>query len=40
MIDLHVHTTHSDGQLKVAQIMLRAKDDGIDVIGCQNNYWS
>ena len=38
MIDLHVHTIHSDGRLKVAQILQRAKDDGIDVISfCDHN---
>lgn len=38
MIDLHVHTTHSDGQLKVTQILQRAKDVGIDVISfCDHN---
>ena len=38
MIDLHVHTTHSDGQLKVVQILQRAKDAGIDAISfCDHN---
>ena len=30
MIDLHVHTTHSDGGLTVLQILQRVKDAGID----------
>lgn len=38
MIDLHVHTTHSDGQLKIAQILERAKNARIDVISfCDHN---
>lgn len=38
MIDLHIHTTHSDGQLKVVQILQRAKDAGIDAISfCDHN---
>lgn len=38
MIDLHVHTTHSDGQLTVLQILQRAKDAGIDAISfCDHN---
>ena len=38
MIDLHIHTTHSDGQLKIAQILERAKNEGIDVISfCDHN---
>ena len=38
MIDLHVHTTHSDGQLKIGQILERAKNEGIEVISfCDHN---
>ena len=38
MIDLHVHTTHSDGQFEVVQILQRAKDGGIDTISfCDHN---
>lgn len=38
MIDLHVHTTHSDGQLEIVQILQRAKNTGIDVISfCDHN---
>ncbi|MGO2478544.1 MAG: PHP domain-containing protein, partial [Pseudoalteromonas sp.] len=29
--DLHSHTTHSDGQLTVEQLLLRAVDKNIDV---------
>ena len=38
MIDLHVHTAHSDGRLTVMQILNRAKNEGIDVISfCDHN---
>lgn len=38
MIDLHVHTTHSDGRIKVVQILQRAKDVKLDVISfCDHN---
>ncbi len=38
MIDLHVHTIHSDGQLEIEQILKRAKNMGIDVISfCDHN---
>lgn len=38
MIDLHVHTKHSDGQLEVAQILQRAKEQKITKISfCDHN---
>ena len=38
MIDLHVHTKHSDGQLEVIQILQKAKEANIDVISfCDHN---
>ena len=38
MIDLHIHTTYSDGQLKIEQILERAKNEGIEVISfCDHN---
>lgn len=42
MIDLHVHTTNSDGWLKVKEILERAKKQGITTISfCDHNVvWS
>lgn len=38
MIDLHVHTKHSDGQLDVLQILQRAKEQKINAISfCDHN---
>ena len=38
MIDLHVHTTNSDGRLKVEEIIERAKKQGITTISfCDHN---
>ena len=38
MIDLHVHTTNSDGRLKVKEILERAKKQGITTISfCDHN---
>ena len=38
MIDLHVHTKHSDGQLEVAQILQRAEEQKISIISfCDHN---
>ncbi len=38
MIDLHVHTTNSDGRLKVEEILERAKKKEITTISfCDHN---
>ncbi len=38
MIDLHVHTTNSDGRLKVEEILERAKKQEITTISfCDHN---
>lgn len=38
MIDLHIHTTHSDGRLKVQEILERAYKQGIRTISfCDHN---
>ena len=38
MIDLHIHTTHSDGQLKTTQILQKIENTGISVISfCDHN---
>ena len=38
MIDLHVHTTNSDGRLKVEEILERGKKQGITIISfCDHN---
>ena len=42
MIDLHIHTTCSDGQLTVEQLLEKANNAGISVISfCDHNvYWT
>ncbi len=38
MIDLHIHTTHSDGQMSVKEILDKAKENNIKVISfCDHN---
>lgn len=38
MIDLHVHTTNSDGRLKVEEILEGGKKEGITTISfCDHN---
>lgn len=38
MIDLHVHTTNSDGRLRVEKILERGKQQGITTISfCDHN---
>lgn len=38
MIDLHIHTVHSDGRLKVQEIIERAYKSGIKTISfCDHN---
>ena len=38
MIDLHIHTTHSDGRLTVQEILQRAYKQGIRTISfCDHN---
>ena len=38
MIDLHVHTNHSDGRLTVAEVLKKAKEEGIKTISfCDHN---
>ena len=38
MIDLHVHTTNSEGRLKVEEIFERGKKQGITTISfCDHN---
>ena len=32
MIDLHIHTTHSDGDYTVTQILQKAEDEKLDII--------
>lgn len=38
MIDLHVHTNHSDGRLTVAEILKKTKEEGVKTISfCDHN---
>lgn len=38
MIDLHIHTTHSDGRLRIQEILERAHRENIKIISfCDHN---